>query len=535
MLKLNDATLFDDGNVELLDLDDKGGLTKVAACSDITNFLAKLETVPGKSYIHVNMLGASNIYGSTRNGDYFHEDVLRKYHKTFETNPAKLFKHHRNKAHSPSYGKVIFSTFNENMKRIELVVEVDEEYSRELAALIEMGQYPKTSMACRLPHDRCSICGNIAKNRDEYCTHLKYEMNRVYPDGRKVVAINEDNVSWFDCSIVTVPADPTSSILVKVAELGVIGAAEYAEQEGVTDLLDKTAHISKWSELIKHITEGQVVNHDLMADKILSETRDPPDELIEKLSLYPMDQVLTAMAHLGISPSVSYLSELVARKHLGEGFEGIGGLVEEYVKSIDSDTDIVKITFEEPVIVDHNIYSVLTPAVSNSSLLPGVVEKRASYSPVSGVGYAGLGPNIEPTQQELTPTPPQVSGMKSFIDNHGKLLLVLGVAALIAKYYITSQIEKKMREQSSTHPKIVLTGYAPALQLARRGLMKSAMDNQGQVVTVHEVENSARLATRLANKLINTRTRIGGKISGILKTMNFGFKMHNKLNEVNKI
>src|SRR5450759_104626 len=97
MIKSNDSTEFEDGNVTLLDLSSKNGLEKIAAYSEIIEFMKTLEPVPGRSYFHINMLGASNIYGNTKNGDYFSEEVLKKYHKTFQTTPAKFFKHHQNK------------------------------------------------------------------------------------------------------------------------------------------------------------------------------------------------------------------------------------------------------------------------------------------------------------------------------------------------------------------------------------------------------------------------------------------------------
>ena len=35
--------------------------------------------------------------------------------------------------------------------------------------------------------------------------HLKYELNRLYPDGRKVFAVNDQPLKFFDISIVVRP------------------------------------------------------------------------------------------------------------------------------------------------------------------------------------------------------------------------------------------------------------------------------------------------------------------------------------------
>ena len=70
MFKLNESTDFEDGNLSLITRGSQG-LEKKAACDAISSFLSRLSTKPGKSYIHVNMLGSSETYGPTRNGDFF--------------------------------------------------------------------------------------------------------------------------------------------------------------------------------------------------------------------------------------------------------------------------------------------------------------------------------------------------------------------------------------------------------------------------------------------------------------------------------
>ena len=531
MFKLNESTDFEDGNLSLITRGSQG-LEKKAACDAISSFLSRLSTKPGKSYIHVNMLGSSETYGPTRNGDFFSEDTLRKYHKTFETNPAKLFKHHMNKSHSPSFGTVIFATFNENMKRIELVVEVDEVYAQELDALIAAGKAPKTSMACRLPHDRCSICGNVASTREKYCTHLKYEMGKIYPDGRRVSAINEDNVSWFDCSIVTVPADPTSSVLTKVAHQTVLGAAEMAEIMGIGDSFTKTSSIQKWSELIKEVTGGEVLQVDKHADKILASTLDLPTSLIEGLSNFSLSEVLTGMSRYGISPSIQFLAELIARKHLGPGYEGIGEIVEEYVHTIPGSTEVPTIKFEEPEQVSPLLHSIFSAYAERSSFLPNFVEKRAS-----NIGYSGLGPYPEPTirEERLRISPEEHKGVDTFLKNYGKLLLGLGAASLLAKYYISSQIERKLKEHSyQNQAKIIIIKQASDLSITRslckRDMLKFA-EQVGQKTEDYSngLHHGARLTKSLLKVTGATKTTIGGKISTILRSVGLGFKVRNDL------
>ena len=519
MIKSNSSTDFEDGSVTLLDLTNKAGLEKVAAFSEITEFLRTLKPVPGRSYLHVNMLGSSEVYGPTKNGDYFSTDTLIKYHKTFQTTPAKFFKHHINKATSPSFGVVVFSTFNPVMKRIELIVEADEATSTELEALMSKGIYPKTSMACRLPHDRCSICGNVAKTRQEYCKHLMYEMNHLYPDGRKVFAYNEDNLQWFDCSWVARPADPTSSILTKVAEdLPEIGSAERAEIENYTE---KKAAIRKWSEIIKEISsEGEVLQS---TSSILERTQDLPKSLVEVLKQYDLNQGLTALATLGISPSISFLAELIAKIHLGEGYEGIGDLVQEFIKSVPEEsvapTMNIEPTFSK---LDPLLLSALVPYMEGSSLLSSAIEKRAS-----GVGYAHNGPAIEPTYaEELLAARALEPQAKGFEMSYGKLLLGLGASALLAKYFISSEIDKKLRERTNSHvpenyAKIRLlksAEYKAASSLSKASLAPYVQQKQRDDDGTHGLGMARRL-------LKSTRTSTGSKLANLLKMVGLGQKV----------
>ena len=517
MIKSNDSTEFEDGNVTLLNL--SVGLEKVAAYSEIAEFLTTLKPILGRSYLHVNMLGSSEVYGATKNGDFFSTETLKKYHKTFQTTPAKFFKHHQNKSHSPSFGTCIFSTFNPIMHRIELIVEVDETTSKELDELMAKGIYPKTSMACRLPYDRCSICGNQAKTRMEYCSHLSTQMNKLFPDGRKVCAINEENVQWFDCSWVIRPADPTSSILTKVAEeISFISATERAEIENYTE---KKAQIKKWADIIKEISEGGEVLGNATSS-ILSGTKDLPVGLVKVLAHFPLNESLSALALLGISPSVSFLSELVATQHLGPGYEGIGGLVEEYVHNIPEES-LAPAIHIEPITtsVNPNLISALVPYMRDSSLLSGEIEKRAS-----GVGYAHNGPHIEPTFEEEQAAKAIIQPTKNLEVSYGKLLLGLGASALLAKYFISQEIERQIRIERSLHAPenyVKIDLYKRADYVVANSLSKATLRPYSNKDDSSEVRHELGLARKVLNA---TKTGVGGKLATILKALGFGLKVN---------
>lgn len=74
---------------------------------------------------------------------------------------------------------------------------------------------------CRVPYDVCSICGNKAKHRGQYCKHAAHQMNAVLDDGRKVY-VDNPQPNFFDISVLGYrgqgrPADPSAYSIMKVA------------------------------------------------------------------------------------------------------------------------------------------------------------------------------------------------------------------------------------------------------------------------------------------------------------------------------
>lgn len=130
MLKLLDIDpLFfgEEPAVTIVNPEVSGGMLKKAADSRIQEFTSSLKSEPGKIYVHILAMGAGEYYGANRNADYFPESNLIKYHETFETSPAHIFKHHINKNPEIAIGKVIFSVYNERMHRVEVIAWVDKE------------------------------------------------------------------------------------------------------------------------------------------------------------------------------------------------------------------------------------------------------------------------------------------------------------------------------------------------------------------------------------------------------------------------
>ncbi len=486
LIKLIETSSFFESQGEqqitVLDLSaSKEGLIKQAADSRIMEYVAKIEPRSDRIYVHILALGAGEYFGANRNADWFPEQNLKDYHHTFVTSPAHIFRNHVNKNPAIAIGQVIYSIYNERMHRVELIAWVDTVKGADIVERMERGEFPNTSMACKTAYDVCSICGNKAHTRQEYCEHLSTQLGRMYPNGQKVMALNLAPLKFFDQSIVVRPADVTSSILQKVASADqpIVGSVDQAVAEGLLEEgFGKSASMSKLSELVKEI-EGNIVDYSSEVEPLLDKVKDPHFDTIAVLKNFKLVDVFTTMAHLGISPSIKYLSELIARKTIGDHMTGSGDLIAALI----AETPIAKLNVPEIEATQSGEFSplvhrVLTSSVVDSSMLPEFVEKRASVMMGSNVGYIGNGPHVEPKaydefrQRNLVQE--NSTGLMSMLHT----LLTVGGAALAAKWYITKVIEQKMMEAElnrlNSHAKITLVKSASDYKLTYK-LAKAAM------------------------------------------------------------
>ena len=249
--------IFQPGNQKSIDR----ALEKVAApiLPEVQRFIDKLQTDHRKIYVLVNALGAGEYWSSNINGDYFPEEALIHEggygYKTFYN--AHPYKHHVNKDPSKSFGDVVLAVWHPDMKRVELIIAIDRARAKQFGAQdvvdkLDSGLFPDVSMGCRVPYDLCSICLDKKKyrqaqatykpgvhrsvgqavlafhkknpirglsiTRNDYCVHLRTQLNRILPDGRKVYAIN-DYPRFFDISFVFIGADKTAKVMMKLAEV----------------------------------------------------------------------------------------------------------------------------------------------------------------------------------------------------------------------------------------------------------------------------------------------------------------------------
>jgi hypothetical protein len=330
--------------------------------------ILNMKRQPDRYYVVINALGSYEVWGANRNGDAFPEAGLK--HKSLRTDMgtsedfgfksfehyAKLFKHHVNKNPKESFGDIIFSHWNQNLHRVELIVGIDTEKGKDIIDSLDNGELVSVSMGARVKYDRCSICDNKASTRAKYCIHLRDYMGqivtkdladqwsretgrRILP-GTQVFAFN-DYPRFFDISRVYVGADRTAYILGKAASKGhIFFSADIADVKGITDsMIDKLATVKKIGEIDKEIggeinisndnnmrdSDGIMVKSDEMTaikksldekmnNVIAVEPRMPNSFIDPMAASLPLETIFSTLFGLGIHPKPEEFQRIVLIK-----------------------------------------------------------------------------------------------------------------------------------------------------------------------------------------------------------------------------
>jgi hypothetical protein len=253
-------------------------------------------------------MSAGEYYGSNRNGDYFSEQSLVDNHDSFVRN-GHVYKHHINKDPKKALGKVLHSSYNPNMHRIELVLSIDLNEDEGFVNQIQKGEYPSVSMGTRVPYDVCSICGHRSKTLSQYCDHLKSQMNQVLSDGRKVFALNT-KPKFFDISFVKIPAERTAGMMRKIAsETEVVLSAALGEQ------YLKEAEENKEADITKKIVGSVEEVSDDPKGLIHDSTPDMDRSKLKKIaSKYSLDEIFSTFIGMRMMPKLADFQHLVLCK-----------------------------------------------------------------------------------------------------------------------------------------------------------------------------------------------------------------------------
>jgi len=317
-------------------INESADLKKLAAVQDEL----RVEKTANQTDVHVIALGAYEGIGQNRNGDLFKEAECLEHYKTFVKSGSKgkdgkydgraLNRHHKNKPHDPKYGNIKAAAYNPEMKRIELIVGLDNDKCAEEIQKLAEGKQINVSMAAKVASDVCTWCGHEAKDDRGRCEHVPNQIGELNKRGEMCGMDNVDP-HWFELSIVGRPADRIGMSLKLASEYAPKLTSDYlqiysdfrAPSESNDFLIskkasDKRALVGKLAEMEKHLegiaTKGpkdsteKYVAHE--ASKI-NHADGISDETIDELRKQDPSKLLKALADHGIvfSPSdfVKYL------------------------------------------------------------------------------------------------------------------------------------------------------------------------------------------------------------------------------------
>lgn len=213
--------------------------------------------------------------------------------------------------------------YEDEVPVFNMSVDVDESYTANLVTV-----------------HNCSICGNEAPTRKEYCKHVMkkaaapYGMGRILPDGRKCYVDNPQGV-FNDISKVPVGADMTAQSLRKVAGLDeeIIGGADLAEsmfpelgREKFASKIAVATKLSKMEKLLPMSASRLEVDDEKLDEKTAAALREMPaakmfGELAKLGCVLPFNAFFSLVLADRISEFEPHLKE--AEKAAGQIFSHI--------------------------------------------------------------------------------------------------------------------------------------------------------------------------------------------------------------------
>lgn len=280
-------------------------LDKQASDED-TQFVLGIEERDSRfAYLCVRAVSAGEYWGPNNNDDFFEEDELIVYYDTFMD--AHVFKNHDNKDVAKAIGSVIKARWFDRMKCVELWIAVDKELDSKVVRNIETGAVTDVSMGCKVDHSVCSICGNIAKTKKDFCEHVTDHRGQLWEDGKLCYEINK-KPRFHDISIVLNGADKTAKRIEKISKDKDRSLEKVALKQAILDddtitdkkysipdfantdtPLFKTASRQKRSDFIKKVAQiSKVLQGKIVGSaglEMANESLEVADELSDKIKI----------------------------------------------------------------------------------------------------------------------------------------------------------------------------------------------------------------------------------------------------------
>jgi hypothetical protein len=430
-------------------------------------FVHKLDNIKFASDevpVHLIAIGATEDYGPNRNGDGFKRACCERYHDTFVKH-ARFYRDHLNKNPAKSYGIVKASAYHAPMRRIELIcaLNASKEAAERNGGLLADKELEKlargddigVSMACTIPFDICSHCGNKARTRAEYCDSiengghckaggLKHNMGKCADDGSILYADNTQP-RFFDISHVVRPADRIAYISgsLKAASAGVVSGAELAEQLGVTaprfldvesasaGVRDQLIALEKLAAAEEGENLGRLWAQTMLAESPVVQEHINPAELAN----VKLAEVFRALATAGVVLPLRDFLNLTVKTAGQELVSAVGSALPGIFNKLASEHDIV-------LSLEQNAYNPAYAAnarlnawaeriAATRSMLPKAVEKRAYLAVLRDPSAAA---NNNTTFQAMTKNAENNSAAVNALARHYAMYKIAAFSEIMKKY-----------------------------------------------------------------------------------------------------
>lgn len=289
------------------------------------------EKTAGQTDALVIALGAYEGTGANRNGDIFKEASCLEHYKTFIKSGSKgkdgkydgraLNRHHKNKPEDPKYGNIKAAAYNQKMKRIELVIGMDNDKCAEEIQKLAEGKQINVSMAAKVAFDKCTWCGYAAKDDNHRCEHIPRQLGEINKRG-EMCSMDNIDPKWFELSIVGRPADRIGMSLKLASHNSYIkSASDYKvlypgfvapeDEDSVLKISkyasEKRSLVKKLAAIEKHIDGVIAEGPKNTKDKYLAEQKSKlthtdsiSESAMDELRKYEPSKLLRALADQGI-------------------------------------------------------------------------------------------------------------------------------------------------------------------------------------------------------------------------------------------
>jgi len=177
-------------------------------------------------YVRTRAIGSLEKWGPNQNGDGFPIKELKSSYQTFVGKGN--FIDHKSDDISKIRGLIVDAYMNDEDQCVECLIAVDKISHPQLARDIDTGVVNSVSMGTRVGWSECSVCGNIARTENDYCSHIKgYKGMKVgmFTNNEKhrygIWPVHEINheLEFIELSWVAVPAFKEANVLERIASL----------------------------------------------------------------------------------------------------------------------------------------------------------------------------------------------------------------------------------------------------------------------------------------------------------------------------